>query len=469
MSTQRDDNYIPGEFAIDPDRYSHPIERKSPPWNAFHADKDNYLLIEPVRYTGREHMEREWAKLWPRVWLCAGRVSDLPEVGSWLRFDIGPESIIVVRSAPDVISALYNTCQHRGNRLVDGDFGKVAAFVCPYHSWTYDLNGKCKRITDRKYFKPGALCGKLDAGTLRCGVWGGNVWVNMDEDAPPLSEYLNKVMAIFEPYQLEKMSVIRDVVVDLRCNWKVLLDAFSESYHVHMTHPEGMPVTEDLRTQIDFFHYGHSRQWVPIGLPSSRMLQTDSLNELQKFLLRDVGIDPETFGGRSRDVPDAIRRAKRQSDNSYGIDYSRYTDSQLTDTWAINVFPNMQCLPHPEGALLDRYLPHPDDPTKCRLHVMVLAPPLKPGKGPPGYMGVSADADTSGRIRPIRQYVSSDHPDLKSIIGEVLWQDVRNIEACQVGMRSRNFQAVRFSEQELRNQHQFAEIDRYLLDRTDQS
>ena len=80
--------------------------------------------------------------------------------------------------------------------------------------------------------------------------------------------------------------------------------------------------------------------------------------------------------------------------------------------------------------MLDRYYPHPDDPTKSRLHVMVLAPPLKPGNGPPSYMGAPATGDTTGATRPARQYVGSDHPDLKAIIREVLWQDVRNIEAC---------------------------------------
>jgi phenylpropionate dioxygenase-like ring-hydroxylating dioxygenase large terminal subunit len=455
--------YVPGEYAVDPVNFTHPTERKSPPLVRIQPNRDEYLLIDPARYLSREHMEAECQKLWPRVWLWAGRESDIPEVGSWQRLQIGKESIIVVRSAPDEVSAFYNNCQHRGNALALGDFGKVRnAFVCPYHSWSYDLKGRCKRVTDRRYFQSAALCGNLDAGGICCETWGGNIFVNMDENARPLREYLGEIVELTDAYDLAGMSVVQDVIVDLNCNWKVALDAFSEAYHVHMTHPQALPILEDIQTQIDFYRYGHSRMWTSTGRPSGRIPRSTAVNDAQKYMLADAGIDPTTFEGECGDVPRAIREAKRRTDNVFGLDYSRYTDSQLTDTWTLNVCPNVQFLPHPEGCLIDWFHPHPDDPCKSSLHVMVLSPRLKPGKAPPSWMGAAPDADTSGKTRPSRRRVSSEDPDLKSILGELLWQDVRNIEGCSAGMRSRNFQNVRFSELEQRNQHQFAEMDRYL-------
>jgi phenylpropionate dioxygenase-like ring-hydroxylating dioxygenase large terminal subunit len=437
-------------------------DRKAPPFEALQPDRERYLTIDPSRYTSVEEMRRENLRLWPKVWICAGLVSDLPAIGSWLRFDIGGESFIVARSGAAEFSAFYNVCQHRGNQIVNAPFGTQRSFVCSYHSWAYDLRGRIKHVTDREYFDPKALCGSLDIPRVRCEVAGGMVFINMDDNAPPLASYLGEIAEIFEPYAIEKMNPVMDVVIELDCNWKVVMDAFSEGYHVHMTHPQVLPVADDLQMQIDVFKGGHGRVITPLGLPTSRWPSSNGLNPGLELMLVDAGVDPENFTGGARDIRRACQTAKRNPDNIYGLDYSGFSDSQLTDVWVLDIFPNAQLTLHPEGILVQRFYPHATDPSKCLFHVMLAVPPLKGERRPPFYLGVPPNVDISGRTRPARRRVSGDDPNLEAAIGDLLMQDVRNMTQCQRGMGSRGFKAIRLSEQEQRIQHQFAEIDRYL-------
>lgn len=456
-------DYVPGVFQLPSEGAPRPQDRKSPPLADVTPARDRYLVIDPRRYYTREYLELEWERLWTRTWICAGRVSDLGRVGDWFRFDFGRESFIVVRSGEQDIRALYNVCQHRGNRIVDDDFGHARnSFICSYHSWRYALGGENIRITDREHFKPAALCGQLGLARARCETWGGFVFINLDGHAPPLTEFLGEIPELMAAYRMEDMHVVRDVLVDLECNWKVMLDAFSENYHVHITHAQAMPAIEDVQVQMDFYRYGHSRRITPLGNPSSRRGRVTKLDPVQQFFLADAGIDPASFTGSPYDVRRAMQQAKRQPDNRYGLDYSAFSDSQLTDDWATNIFPNMHWSAHPEGVLFMRYYPHASDPGRAQLHIMVLAAKLKPGAPLPAYMGLPADTDISGNTRPPRIRVAASDPNIKDVIGELLHQDVRNTRESQRGMQSRGFEAVRLSELEQCLQHQHAEMDRYL-------
>lgn len=455
--------YEPGISVVAPVGAPLPQERKSPPLSTVTPQCDRYLQIDPTRYYAPEHLQREWDKLWTKTWLCAGRVSDLPQVGSWLRFDIGRESFIIVRSGEQEIRALYNVCQHRGNRIVDEPFGRAnGSFICSYHSWRYALSGENIRVTDSQYFKPGALCGRIGMRAARCETWGGFVFINMDDNARPLTEYLGEVAELMAPYRMEQMHVVRDVLVDLECNWKVMLDAFSENYHVHITHPQAMPAIEDVKVQMDFYAGGHSRRITPLGDPSSRRGKVTALDPVQKMFLADGGIDPERFEGGPYGVRRALQQAKRGAESPTGVDYSGFADGQLTDDWATNVFPNMHWSAHPEGVLFMRYYPHASDPNRAQLHINVLCAPLKEGVRPPMYMGVPPEVDVSGKTRPQRVQVKASDPNAEEVIGMLLYQDIRNTRESQRGLQSRGFEAIRLSELEQCLQHQHAEMDRYL-------
>jgi phenylpropionate dioxygenase-like ring-hydroxylating dioxygenase large terminal subunit len=280
----------------------------------------------------------------------------------------------------------------------------------------------------------------------------------MNPEAPPLLDFLSDVPELMAAYRMEDMHIVKDTVLPLPCNWKAAIESFLETYHLHMTHPQVVQVAEDSQNQLDVFRNGHCRLATPTGIPSLRLGDRDSVRPLMKFLLDDAGIDSASFTGAAREVRAAIQAAKRRSDNKYGLDYSAFTDSQLTDVWNYFIFPNMTLNPHPEGVLIMRFLPHETDPEQSYYHVQVMMRKLKEGCRAPFYMGVPDDTDISGKVRPARRFTTLDNPDL----GEVLEQDISNMRGVQLGMKSRGFSGgVRLAEPEQRIQVLHAEADKY--------
>jgi phenylpropionate dioxygenase-like ring-hydroxylating dioxygenase large terminal subunit len=452
-------DFIPGESSLLPLGNPTAQERKSAPLSSFVPNREQYTQINPKSYFDPTVVDREWKKLWTKVWMCAGRVSDLPEKGSWSRFDFGKESFILSRVGPDEIVALYNVCQHRANRLIDEDFGKSNAFICPFHSWRYDRSGKNVGVTDRETFSETALCGDLNLRMVKLETYGGFIFINMDDKAGPLSDYLGEIVDITSGYLLDAMEVRADIRLELACNWKIIQDAFSENYHVHITHPAFVDCTLDRYLQIDFYKGGHSRRITPVGPLSTRKPKTDTLNAMQKYLLQSAGIDPDEFSGNPEQVRRAIQIVKRAKEGIYSKAYSKLSDNQLSDNWAMNIFPNMHWSMHSEGLLMLRYEPHPTDPEKCYLYAMVLA---LPGMEFELYCPVKSDANREYSGRPSRVYARHDDTDVEEVVGRLIYEDIRNTRESQQGMKSAGFTALRLSEQEQVIMLQHAEIDRYL-------
>ncbi|MDE8650348.1 aromatic ring-hydroxylating oxygenase subunit alpha [Novosphingobium album (ex Liu et al. 2023)] len=210
--------------------------------------------IPAEAYVSPDYARAERDRLWRRVWLQAGRLEDIPEVGNYITYDILDDSVIIVRSSPGEIRALHNVCPHRGRKLVDVPEGKRNArgtrpnFICGYHGWTFDLEGR-NTFMEHPDDWQGHLCdGLADMGTVKVDTWGGWIWINLDPEAMPLAEYLDPAAGLLEPYQLHNMRPRWRKWVVFNCNWKVAMEAFSETYHVATTHPE-------------FMEFGQFRGW----------------------------------------------------------------------------------------------------------------------------------------------------------------------------------------------------------------
>ena len=459
LESRYDPDFYPGVWAADPSLPPGDPEAKSPPLVELYPEKDDYLVVAAERYFDPDFMRREWNGIWTRTWTCAGRVSDLAHPGSWFKYDLGLESFIVSRGADGVIRAFYNVCQHRGRRLVTDEFGRGPSFVCGFHSWVYGSDGVNRRVTDREFFKPGALCGDLSLPQVRCEIWGGFVFINMDRDAEPLLAFLGAMPDMLAMYRTVDMHIVKDVRIAMECNWKVACEAFLEPYHVHITHPALLPAVDEVYNQYDFYPNGHGRLITPLGVPSPRERDRSGINPGLAFMLREAGIDPETFTGNAMDVRAAIRDAKRKDDNPFGLDYSAFSDDQLTDDWNPSIFPNLALNCFPEAVQVMRFLPHATDPGKCWFDVWILVPDTRPGIRPPVNFGVEDDVDVSGTVRPKRRYTTQRSPD----VGDVLAQDIANMPQIQLGLMSRGLSSgVRLSEQEQRVQQFHAEIDRRL-------
>ncbi|HMN43625.1 MAG TPA: aromatic ring-hydroxylating dioxygenase subunit alpha [Povalibacter sp.] len=216
-------------------------------------------IVEPVAipveaYTSPEYARAERDRLWRKVWLQAGRLEDLADVGSYLTFEILDDSIVVVRTATDRIKAFHNVCPHRGRRLVDtpagerNGCGKKKMFICAYHGWRFDLDGNNTHIPQKDDWQGCLTAENTHLAEVKHDTWGGWIWVNMDPQSESLREYLGVIPDMLDPFQLQNMRVRWRKWGIFDCNWKVAMEAFNETYHVETTHPE-------------FNKYGSFRGW----------------------------------------------------------------------------------------------------------------------------------------------------------------------------------------------------------------
>ncbi|MDP5071445.1 MAG: RHO alpha subunit C-terminal catalytic domain-containing protein, partial [Congregibacter sp.] len=238
------------------------------------------------------------------------------------------------------------------------------------------------------------------------------------------------------------------------------VEAFYESYHLHVVHPETRGVMGDLNVQYDLYPHGASRMIVPLGQPSPRFHDQESVNEGLAMMLRDAGVDPEFFTGNAADVRRAIQLGKRERAAKLGLDYSRFVDGQLSDSWATGIFPNVQIGCHPEAIFLMRFLPHETDPERFYYDTMTLLIPADdPDYTPPAWMGLPEGSDFTGETRPATEYYSIDED---ADLGLVLSQDADLLPVVQQGMRSRGFSGQLWSEQEQRLRHFHVELEHRL-------
>ena len=453
MTSTKSFDYREG-WAVASDSFDDAADAKAP-----YIDNGTARL-DPSRYYDPEFMRKEWETMWTRVWTIAGPVTDVREPGDYFTYQLGSESIIVTRTETDEIKAFYNACPHRGNIIAQEDFGTVNQFTCAFHSWQFDLDGNCTKVTDEEMFRKEVLCHGTNLTELRCEVAAGLIFVNMDDDAEPLKDYLAPILPMIEQYDIGKMFAVRHVRSEWAANWKTGVDAFYELYHLPTVHPETQCVMEYYYAQYDLYENGMSRMIVPFGNPSSKFPDQKTVNEGVQSMLRDAGIDPVSFTGSADQARGAIQKAKRERSKKLGLDYDKFTDAQLSDSFPYGIFPNVQLGCHPEGVFIMRFLPHPSDPGRFFYDTITMYRPADdPNYRPPEWMGLPEETDTSGVTRPdIIEYAVDEMPDL----GLVLNQDAELLPEVQKGARSRGFKGPLWSEQEVRLRHFHAELDRYI-------
>jgi phenylpropionate dioxygenase-like ring-hydroxylating dioxygenase large terminal subunit len=215
------------------------------------------------RYTNAELYRQEFGTLFRRTWLFAGHVSELPRPGSYRVLELPFAPVVLTRSKDGHIHALLNACRHRGAPVVREACGTAKKLVCQYHSWAYDLDGQLVHTPQPRDFAPDIKEGR-GLGSLRCEVQNGFVFVNFDHDAPSLAEYTAPLARRFGDLASEEMRLINRKSYDIGCNWKFLVEAFLESYHVETIHPNTASAFLHTDRSVMTMHpYGHSAMLIP--------------------------------------------------------------------------------------------------------------------------------------------------------------------------------------------------------------
>lgn len=202
------------------------------------ADSIEMPVTIPVEaYLSVDYIAAERENLWRRVWQVACRQEEIPNVGDYVTYDILDDSIIVVRSSPDTIRAYHNVCQHRGRRLTEG-CGHAKRLACKFHGWKWRLDGTCAEMLRGEAYGDCLKPEDASLSPVAVDVWGGFVFINMDTQCEPLSEFLDEAKVMLDPFELGAMTYSWRQWVKFPCNWKVALEAFNEGYHLLGTHPQ---------------------------------------------------------------------------------------------------------------------------------------------------------------------------------------------------------------------------------------
>ncbi|MGB8365089.1 MAG: SRPBCC family protein [Rhizomicrobium sp.] len=421
------------------------------PANIKVEDLEEALTYPVEAFLSPEYARAESERLWPKVWQMAGRVEEIPEVGDYITYDILDDSILIVRSAPDTIRAYYNVCPHRGRQLVDTPStenrvcGSKQRFVCGFHGWTFNLEGKNTFILDPQDWK-GALNEERTSLTpVKVDTWGGWIFINMDPDCVSLREFLEPAASILDPFAFEKMRFKWRQWVIYPSNWKTALEAFMEPYHVAGTHTQLLKYGE---------YYAYSKAYGLHGVsgfderdPALRKTGGTSNTRAGK------GLDPrvstyelarenyetvnqssttETLVNAAKRLVDELPEgtpadevikhwlaSARADDAARGVIWPTITPQQMSDAGlAWHLFPNLSILQGVTFALCYRSRPYGDDPNKCIFEAYAIE------RFPPGE-------------EPKTEWVYAEPTAEKW--GPVLAQDFSNMKWVQKGMKSRGF------------------------------
>jgi phenylpropionate dioxygenase-like ring-hydroxylating dioxygenase large terminal subunit len=394
-----------------------------------------------------DRLERE--KLWPRVWQIACREEEIPRAGDYVNYEIGEDSILVIRSRTDEIKAFHNVCSHRGRRLRDDARGNVPILRCNYHAWRYDLNGKLIDMPSADDWKDCPRFSEADTALVpaRVGAWAGFVWINMNPDAEPLHDFLKPLPEKLDNFEIDKCRLNAYWTLIVPANWKVVLEAFVEGYHTTGTHPQMLkygepyvpaPIEDQQGTRLHATHTSahpartgeHSHE----AAVDPRVMLHSAVEELYTTL-RAMILEPSMAAARRvlTEIPEGTAAEviaeryfefQREETLKTGAEWpSRLTRADLWSTdWQI--FPNSSVLPTVDGALWYRMRPNGDDRDSCIFDIWVLGR-YAPGKEPKAEQEIFESFEAFEGRSPF------------------LEQDFKNLIAVQKGMRSRAWRGAR--------------------------
>jgi phenylpropionate dioxygenase-like ring-hydroxylating dioxygenase large terminal subunit len=417
-------------------------------------------MITPDRYISRDYMALETENLWPRVWHLGGLLAELEEAGDFVRHNLGKESVIMVRQGDATVRAFYNSCPHRGNRLVLGDVGGNDRITCGYHGWQFMPDGVLAHVQDADDFAGGNPCGKVTLSEVRCELWGPFIFYCMDEDAKPLLDWLDPLPERLKGYGLSNWVRVMHLSADADFNWKIIRDNFNESYHLPTIHPELATFINDglPDTLFEMYPSGHNAMWMKGHQATTRLdYGSGEVPAPLDDVARAWGLDPADYAGRTGDIRADIIKAKRALGPERGFtNYADMSDQQLVDYFHCTLFPNLTITMSPEQCQILRTEPHPTDPEKCVFQHWVLVPPVA---------GMQTVETPIGPL-PLKhaEHRHSVYGDGVSL-GFVADQDLSIGTSQQMGLNSRGFKGCILSYQEKRVQRFHELLDDYVYDR----
>ena len=442
--------------------YGDILERDTRPVPDFLREKNvPEIGTDPVlasRYYDPAFFEKEVGRVWSRVWQMACREEEIPKVGDYQIYEVVGKSLIITRTAPNEIKAFYNSCLHRGRKLVTMP-GSKSEFRCPYHGFAWNCDGTFKENPIPWDF-PQWKDRDMSLPEAKVASWGGFVFVNFDLTAPALETVLGPLAKDFERYDFANRYKAVHVAKVVRANWKAVAEAFMESHHSITTHPQILPFLADANSQYDLLNDYVSRHFSASGVPSPFIADRNlSDSDIIRAMAAGGGGTRRRVSEDNTDVPSNITarafaaEAARQSlAVEDGGDYSKCSDAEMIDALLYNVWPNMSFWAGYAPNLTYRWRPNGRDPESAIMDVMILKRVPKSGPRP-----VPAPVHF---LREDEKW--SDAPELGGLAG-IFEQDMGNLPYVQEGLHASGTGTVhfgRYTEMRIRQLHRM--LDRFI-------
>ena len=412
--------------------------------------------INTELYTHQNVFALEVERLWPKVWQMVCRETALQKAGDYIVYDITRYSIVLVRTDRGELKGFHNSCLHRGRALKSGR-GRARELRCPYHGFCWHLDGTFKEAYCDWEFEHADLR-HLSLPEVQVTTWGGWVFINMDQNAPPFGHYAPVLQEHFVRWAPEKRYVAMHVEKKIRCNWKVAMEAFIESYHAIQTHPQILSFTGGDNSQYDVFGDHLSRTITPQGVPNPSQAERYSVHESVEAMtgsggfeeaLEITGFDANEIGSRK-----AIGALRRQKLNEImdSVDLDTVTDSETMDSILYLLFPNFAPWGGFQSQINYRHRPNGMDPDSCIMDIYLLD----------GFARNQSRPDDAKTIRLDFDQPYSEVEEL-GMMAAIFDQDANNLPEVQRGLRASNTKrALTASYQELRIRHFHQTLSLYL-------
>jgi phenylpropionate dioxygenase-like ring-hydroxylating dioxygenase large terminal subunit len=421
---------------------------------------DTYLGSDDLpieRWLSREFFDLEVEKMWSKTWQMACRESQLSKPGDYFVYDIVDSSVLLVRTEAGELKAYHNSCLHRGRVLKQGA-GSTDELRCPYHGFTWGLEGEfqsapCQwdfpHIEDRDFSLP----------EVRLSTWGGWVFINLDDDAPALEDYMGILPEHFERWKHEQRYVSMHVQKVINANWKTVVEAFIESYHAVATHPQILSYQGIDNSQYDVWGDNLSRTITSSGVinPSQEDMynQQDCVDSMlgTSVLVAEANKDNAKVETAARDTIAEINVdafSEQQGKDLKGVS----TKSELMDSILYLLFPNFAPWAGFGPVLSYRHRPNGNDHESCIMDIFLLTP------YPEG-------TDHPGDVPTVKLTADQPFSDANDVMGEglahIFDQDGANLPRVQRGMKASRKKTITLGNyQEVRIRHFHQTLDKYL-------
>ena len=230
--------------------------------------------LEQAFYTNEEVFDAEWKHIFQKHWLYAGNTAQIPKEGDYFLYHLQNDSIIIIRGNDNEVSALYNTCRHRGSAICLNDAGHVAKLICPYHQWVYDKDG---RLLNARMMPDDFCKDHYHLHSANVQVVEGLIFISLADTPSDFSSIQKSLSPFLKPFKISNAKLACIKTYELNANWKLIAENFRECYHCGGAHPEycSAVIGANLREDTNELTLAKQKQWNEKGLATTLVEVTE--------------------------------------------------------------------------------------------------------------------------------------------------------------------------------------------------